>query len=38
MTEEQDPYGTGDWCFVLYEPNCSCPDGETEEMEEDYDE
>ena len=37
MTEEQDPYGTGDWCFVLYEPNCSCPDGETEEIEEDYD-
>ena len=37
MTEEQDPYGT-DWWYVLYESNCNCPDGETEEMEEDCDE
>ena len=34
MTEEQDPYGTGDWCYVLYEPNCDCPDGETSPLEE----
>lgn len=34
MTEERDPYATGSWWYVLYEPNCNCPDGETSPLSE----
>lgn len=31
FTEEQDPYGTGDWCYVVYEPTCDCEDSPQED-------
>lgn len=30
---EADPYGTGDYWYVVYEPNCDCE--ETQESDED---
>lgn len=34
MLEEQDPYGTGDLYYFLYEPTCDCE----EQKERDYEE
>lgn len=32
----KDPYGTGDYWYVLYEPRCNCE--ETKQTQEDEDE